>query len=55
MADKWEPVRKGLDRWLALLPKFGIAWIVLDILPHLPDALAKKIVDKFLGMIGLGD
>lgn len=55
MADKWEPVRKGLDRWLALVPKFGIAWIVLDILPYLPDELAKKIVDKFLGMIGLGD
>lgn len=55
MADKWAETRKGLDKWFKLLPKFGIAYIAADILPYLPDALAKKIVDKFLGMIGLGD
>jgi hypothetical protein len=40
---------------LSLVPKFGVAWIVLDILPHLPDAIAKKIVDKVLNVLGLGD
>lgn len=55
MADKWGPVKKGFERWFGLLPKFGIAFIVLDILPHLPDALAKKVADKILGMLGLGD
>jgi hypothetical protein len=55
VADKWDPVRKGLDKWMGLVPKFGVVWIVLDILPHLPDALAKKIVDKALSALGLGD
>lgn len=55
MADKWAETRKGFDRWFKLLPKFGVALIVLDILPHLPDALAKKVADKILGMLGLGD
>jgi hypothetical protein len=30
-------------------------YFLCDLLPHLPDALAKKIVDKVLGLLGLGD
>ncbi len=32
-----------------------IGYFLCDILPHMPDHIAKKIVDKFLGLIGLGD
>jgi hypothetical protein len=31
-----------------------VVWWVLGLLKYLPDELAKKIVDKLLGMIGLG-
>jgi len=30
-----------------------VAYLVVGLLPHLPDELASKIVDKLLGMIGL--
>jgi hypothetical protein len=53
--DKWAETRKGLDKWFRLLPYFGTVYILLDILPYLPDSIAKKIVDKLLAAAGLGE
>lgn len=30
-------------------------YFLCDMLPHLPDPIAKKIVDKILNMLGLGE
>ena len=30
-------------------------YFLCDILPHLPDPIAKKIMNKLLAMFGLGD
>lgn len=51
--DPWAEVRKGLDKWFKLVFYVGCIWIILDILPHLPDELALRIVNKLLGTIGL--
>lgn len=48
---------KGLDRFLTdkrVHVLVGL-YMLCDILPHIPDPIAKKIVDKLLGMLGLGD
>jgi hypothetical protein len=53
----WREFDKGLIRFsrntkVHLL--IGL-YMLCDILPHLPDAIAKKIVDKVLNALGLGD
>jgi hypothetical protein len=30
-------------------------YFLCDLLPRLPDPIAKKLVDKVLGLLGLGD
>lgn len=32
-----------------------VLYWLCDLLPHLPDPIAKKIADKVLNMLGLGD
>lgn len=48
---------KGLDRFLTNTKVHILIglYMLCDILPHLPEPLAKKIVDKVLGLLGLGD
>jgi hypothetical protein len=45
--------QKQFDLFLKVFVRLCIAWWVLGLLRFLPDELAKKIVDKLLGMIGL--
>jgi hypothetical protein len=51
--DHLREVREGFEKWIKLVVYLGAVWVVLDILPHLPDELAKRIMDKMLGAIGL--
>lgn len=51
--DYLKEMREGVEKWIRLCCLIAVLWIILDILPHLPDALGKRIVDKLLGMIGL--
>lgn len=51
--DSLEEIKKGLDKWFKLVFYVGCIWILLDILPHLPDELAIRIIDKLLSTIGL--
>lgn len=46
---------RGLDRFLRNTKVHIIIglYMLCDILPHLPDPLAKKIVNKLLSMAGL--
>ena len=44
---------KQFDLFLKVFVRLCIAWWVLGLLRFLPDALADKIVNKLLGMIGL--
>ena len=46
--------QKQFDLFLKVFVRLCIAWWVLGLLRFLPDELAGKIVDKLLGMIGLG-
>lgn len=46
--------QKQFDLFLKIFVRMCIAWYVLGLLKFLPDELADKIVNKFLGMIGLG-
>jgi hypothetical protein len=57
----WYAFLKELDRGLQRFMRntkvhmmVGL-YMLCDLLPHLPDAIAKKIVDKVLGALGLGD
>ena len=51
--DGWKETREGFDKWIKFTCKVAIAWICLNIVAVLPDALADKIVNKLLGMFGL--
>ena len=46
--------QKQFDQFLKIFVRLYIVWWVLGLLKYLPDELAEKIVDKLLGMIGLG-
>jgi len=51
--DYLKEMRDGVEKWFRLVFYLGVLWIILDILPHLPAELGKRITDKLLGMIGL--
>jgi hypothetical protein len=51
--DYLKEAREGFEKWCKLAFYTSILWIILDILPHLPEALGKKVADKLLGMVGL--
>ena len=45
--------QKQAELFFKVITRLCIAWWVLGLLRFLPDALADKIVNKLLGMIGL--
>ena len=45
--------QKQADKFFKIFARLYVAYLVIGLLPHLPDELAGKIVNKFLGMIGL--
>ena len=45
--------QKQFDLWLKIFVRMCVAWSALGFLKFLPDDLSDKIVNKFLGMIGL--
>jgi len=45
--------QKQFDQLLKIFVRMCIAWYVVGFLRFLPDDLSDKIVNKFLGMIGL--
>lgn len=51
--DYLKEMREGFEKWMRFTCYMLVLFIILDILPHLPDALGKRIVDKLLGLIGL--
>jgi hypothetical protein len=57
----WRAGLKEFDRGLSKFVRSTHVHIILgvymlcDILPRIPDALAKKIVDKLLAAAGLGE
>ena len=54
MADEHlKELKKGIDKWIKLATYSAVLWIILDILPHLPDDLGKKVADKLLAAVGL--
>lgn len=46
-------LKKNIDKWIKLATYVAVLLVVLDILPHLPDELGKKVADKMLAAIGL--
>lgn len=51
--DYRKEMRDGFEKWLKFTCAMLVLWLILNILPHLPAELGKRIVDKLLGMIGL--
>jgi hypothetical protein len=45
--------QKQFDQWLKIFVRMCIAWYAVGFLKFLPDAIADKVVNKFLSMIGL--
>jgi len=45
--------QKQADKFFKIFARLYVAYLVIGLLPHLPDELAGKIVNKLLGMIGL--
>jgi hypothetical protein len=46
--------QKQFDLFLKVFVRMCVAWYVVGFLKFLPNDLSDKIVNKFLGMIGLG-
>jgi hypothetical protein len=46
--------QKQAELFFKVFVRLCIAWWVLGFLQFLPDSLSNKIMDKLLGMIGLG-
>ena len=46
--------QKQFDLFLKVFVRMCIAWYVVGFLKFLPDDLSDKVVNKLLGMIGLG-
>lgn len=44
-------IMDGFEKWFKLCCYAYGLWIILDLLPHLPDELAKPIADKLVGFI----
>ena len=51
--DYLKEARDGFEKWCKLACYVSVLWIILDILPHLPDEIGKKVADKMLGAVGL--
>jgi len=45
--------QKQFDQFLKIFVRMCIAWYVVGFLRFLPDELSDRIVNKFLGMLGL--
>lgn len=45
--------QKQADKFFKIFARLYVAYLVIGLLPHLPNELAGKIVNKLLGMIGL--
>ena len=45
--------QKQADKFFKIFARLYVAYLVIGLLPHLPDELAEKIVNKLLGIIGL--
>jgi hypothetical protein len=46
--------QKQFDLFLKIFVRMCVAWYVVGFLKFLPDDLSDKVVNKLLGMIGLG-
>lgn len=53
MADKWREVRKGFEKWMRLACYCMVGIIFLNVLPHLPDEIAVRIIDALLEKVGI--
>lgn len=51
--DYLKEAREGFDKWLRLCCKVAVVWWILDVLPHLPDEIAQRVIKKLFSMIGL--
>ena len=45
--------QKQADKFFKIFARLYVAYLVIGLLPHLPNELAGKIVNKLLEMIGL--
>jgi hypothetical protein len=44
---------EGFEKWLKLCACAWVLWIILDILPHLPESIGERVANKLLGLVGL--
>lgn len=51
--DPWKEFAQNFDKWLKLCCYIGFAWVLVDILPHLPPALVDRIINGLLAKVGL--
>jgi len=51
--DYLQEAKDGFEKWFRLACKIAFLWWLLDLLPHLPDELALRVINKVLGMVGL--
>jgi hypothetical protein len=51
--DYLKEAREGFEKWIRLVCFMAVIWIILDILPRLPEEIGKRVADKLLGMFGL--
>jgi hypothetical protein len=51
--DYLKEAREGFEKWMKLACFAMCLWILLDLLPRLPEDLGKRVADKLLGAVGL--
>lgn len=49
----WDDFWKNLAKWMTYACYAWIAWFVFSILPYLPVHIADRIIEAFLGKLGI--
>lgn len=51
--DKWKEVKDGFDKWLKISCYLAFIWVGFQLLQFLPVHIADRIIEAFLGKLGL--
>lgn len=51
--DYLKEARDGFEKWIRFCAYVWVIWIFLDVLPHLPTEVGKRIVDAIFKKLGI--
>ena len=51
--DKWKEVKDGFDKWIKINCYLGFIWVGFKVLQFLPPEIASRVIEAFLGKLGI--